>query len=379
MKTTRPTTLAAAALMFLSSPSVLLHAGDKPVATQATILQRFVAIDNVCCWPNLTHLPDGTIIATIFNQPTHGGWEGDVECWASRDGRLWEKRGTPAPHEPGTNRMNVAAGLAREGSLVVLASGWSNRLQPSTYRSPHEGVILPSWICRSSDNGRTWTHDDKAVPPPNDEPSKLIPFGDIVPLADGALGVCLYSATPGAKNDRTHFYISQDDGRTWRERGVIRASNLNETTLVVLPGGRLLAAGRTLGDAHLDLFASADHGLTWTSTGAVTAGSQHPADLMVLADGRVLLSYGNRVKGYFGVEAKLSSDGGITWSNPISLVSDLSSGDCGYPSSVQLPNGEILTAYYAASVASHQRYHMGTVIWKLPTDTRASAKTSAAK
>src|SRR5207244_167589 len=74
--------------------------------------QRFVAIDNVCAWPNLTRLRDGTLIATIFNQPSHGKAEGDVECWASTDGRFWTKRGTAAPHEPSANRMNVAAGAA---------------------------------------------------------------------------------------------------------------------------------------------------------------------------------------------------------------------------------------------------------------------------
>ena len=58
-------------------------------------------------------MPDGAVVATIFNQPCHGAWEGDVECWASTDGgRLWQLRGVPAEHEPRTNRMNVAAGLA---------------------------------------------------------------------------------------------------------------------------------------------------------------------------------------------------------------------------------------------------------------------------
>ena len=55
---------------------------DKP-AEDVTINQRFVAIDNVCAWPNLTVLEDGTIIATIFNQPSHARAIGDVECWAS--------------------------------------------------------------------------------------------------------------------------------------------------------------------------------------------------------------------------------------------------------------------------------------------------------
>lgn len=34
--------------------------------------ERYVAIDNVCAWPNLTLMPDGSVVATIFNRPYHG-------------------------------------------------------------------------------------------------------------------------------------------------------------------------------------------------------------------------------------------------------------------------------------------------------------------
>jgi hypothetical protein len=353
-----------------------------PPKPSTPIVQRFVAIDNVCAWPNLTAMPDGSLVATIFNQPTHGGWEGDVDCWASRDGLLWEKRGTPAPHEPSTNRMNVAAGLARDGSLVVLASGWSNRPKPGTFRGhriPDQADILPIWVCRSRDGGRTWTRSDRPVPPPAKGPTRIIPFGDIVQLADGALGVCIYSWSPATKEHNNYFYVSRDDGRTWSMRGTVREGNINETTPVVLRNGRLLAAARTLDDQHLDLLGSDDQGATWTTRRAVTAGSQHPADLTLLADGRLLLTYGNRVKGRFGVEAKLSADDGVTWSDPITLVDDLVSGDCGYPASVERPGGEILTAYYSSGVASHRRYHVGVVVWKLPAAKSAPAAKAALK
>ena len=87
-------------------------------------MDRFIAIDNVCAGPNLTLMPDGAIVTIIFNQPIHGRWQGEVECWASTDGGyLWQYRGTPAPHEPDSNRMNVAAGRSADGTLIVLASG----------------------------------------------------------------------------------------------------------------------------------------------------------------------------------------------------------------------------------------------------------------
>lgn len=48
-------------------------------------MDRYIAIDNVCAWPNLTLMRDGSIVAAVFNQPCHGFWEGDVECWGSED------------------------------------------------------------------------------------------------------------------------------------------------------------------------------------------------------------------------------------------------------------------------------------------------------
>ena len=38
--------------------------GDRPKPS--------VAVDNVCAWPNLTVMADGTIIATLFNKPKIG-------------------------------------------------------------------------------------------------------------------------------------------------------------------------------------------------------------------------------------------------------------------------------------------------------------------
>jgi hypothetical protein len=92
-------------------------------------IERYSSIDNVCAWPNLTKLPDGTLAAVIVGKPSHGQMVGEIECWASTDGQFWEKCGHPAPNEPNTNRMNVAAGLAGNGDLMVLCSGWTDEKQ----------------------------------------------------------------------------------------------------------------------------------------------------------------------------------------------------------------------------------------------------------
>ena len=39
--------------------------------------------------------------------------------------------------------------------------------------------------------------------------------------------------------------------------------------------------------------------------------------------------------------------------------------DLGYPSTVQLADGSLVTAYYSIGTEHHTRYHMGTVVWKM--------------
>lgn len=329
------------------------------------MFERYVAVDNVCAWPNLTRTADGTIIATIFNQPCHGKWEGDLECWVSEDdGRLWHLRGTPAPHEPGTCRMNAAAGLATNGDLIVIASGWGERQPqggPGTDRRK-DACPLPPWVCRSTDGGRTWTHAE-TMPPPEDRSACIMPFGDIVRLLDGTLGVCIYSWRPPDEHN-CYFYSSGDDGRTWTMRGVIQESNINETTPLALPDGRLLAVARTLDDQHLKMFESMDGGTTWGQLGPVTLGFQHPGHLLRLRDGRVLLTYGIRNKGLYGIGARISADEGKTWKTPRVLADFEIATDGGYPSSVEVDDGTIVTAYYCNRIPSHQRYHMGVIRWQ---------------
>ncbi len=238
------------------------------------------------------------------------------------EGRTWFKNGVPAPHEPGTNRTNVAVGLTHDGSLVVLAAGWSRRRPVGEFRRASDGDILPLWVCRSKDGGRSWERHGSVAPPPR-RSERMHPFGDIVRLTDDRLGVCIYNMPlpqPG-RGSNSYFYSSSDDGRTWAIRGVIREDgNTDETTPVVLPDGRLLAVARTVGDAHLELFVSEDNGATWYNSGPVTLGDQHPGHLLVLKDGRLLLTYGIRNRGLYGVGVRLSANQGQTWQPPRILV-----------------------------------------------------------
>lgn len=349
-------------------PAPPTPAAGQPSAPAPTIVGRYIAVDNVCAWPNLTTLADGTIVATIFNQPSHGSVAGAPECWASPDGRFWEQRGTPAPNDPSTNRMNLAAGLARNGDLLVLCSGWTDVKHPQRPKqAPFRDDILRPWVCRSHDGARTWSQHKEFPPPPEPGWSEFIPFGDILVGDDGALHTSCYAsqfADPAvntkSKAMRAWHFRSDDDGRTWRPDAVIGPRH-NETSLLHLGGKRWLAAART--DA-VELFRSDDDGRTWDGPQRLTQRNEINGHLYRLRDGRVLLSYGSRIKGRFGVLARLSPDEGRTWGEPLTLAGDLLTGDCGYPSSVQRPDGTVVTAYYASGVPSHQRYHMGVLLWQ---------------
>lgn len=331
-------------------------------------IQRFIAIDDVCAWPNLTLLPDGSINATIFGRPSHGQVAGAAECWHSPDGQFWTKRGTPAPNDPHTNRMNVAAGLATNGDLLVLCSGWTDVKQPQRPKqADFRDDILSAWVCRSSDGGKTWSRI-KEFPAPDAGWTHYIPFGDIKAGEDGALHVSCYGGefTDPTKSTKTKAYrswhfLSDDDGKTWRRTSIIHPTG-NETTLLCLGGRRWMAAARETG---MDIFFSEDDGATWSAPQRVTQKSEINGHLLRLKDGRILLSYGSRIRDQTGVLAKLSSDEGRTWGEPLRIAHTLAS-DCGYPSTVQRADGRLLTAWYSKSSENHERYHMGAGLWDAP-------------
>jgi hypothetical protein len=96
---------------------------------------------------------------------------------------------------------------------------------------------------------------------------------------------------------------------------------------------------------------------------------EHPADLLVLEDGQILLTHGER-NAPRGIHALLSRDGGATWdkANPTVLASDAPNVDCGYPSSVELSNGRILTIYYQVDDAKNTpaSAKAKSIIWQVP-------------
>lgn len=352
------------------SLSLLMGSFQNLVSQEATPPESksIVAIRDVCAWPALTLLPDGTIHATLFGQPSHGQTAGSIESWTSPDGEQWTKQGIPAPNAPNTNRMNHAAGLAENGDLIVLCSGWTNEKQPQRPKqADFRDDVLPIWVCRSSDQGKTWTHHD-SFPKPDPGWSPYIPFGVIDRGEDGALHVSCYGGEYKAPTKNTRFssfrcwhFRSDDDGKTWRRVSTIYPTG-DETTLLHLNGKSWLAAIR-----HRSMWISRsdDDGETWNEAQEITAPYEINGHLLRLKDGRILLSYGCRIADRYGILAKWSNDEGKTWSEALRLAHSLES-DCGYPSTVQRADGKLVTAWYSKATELYPSYQMGVTIWSIP-------------
>lgn len=323
------------------------------------MFENQTAIQGVCAWPNLVRRPDGELLAFIFNQPCHGSWEGDMDCWVSGDdGRTWAFRGRPAPHAPGENRMNVAAGQEPSGDLVVACSGWDHRGPPGDPR-PHTPPAEPvrTFVSRSSDGGRTWSRVGEFPDPPEGY-SAHGPFGHVVTADDGSLRIGVYARSNDRKTRAVWMMRSADGGVRWERWGLINPLG-NETDLLHLGGGRWLASSRQENWVHG--FRSEDDGRTWLREQPLTLPGMVTSHLLRLRDGRILLSYGNRCPGNFGVDARIGWDEGTAWGGPVRLA-DCPFSDCGYPSTVQLPDGRLVTAYYT-KVSPRYHYEMRIVFW----------------
>lgn len=320
----------------------------------AGIPRRLVAIDNVCAWPNVTVLRDGSLVAIVFNQPNHGFTEGDVECWGSADGRFWKYLSTVTRHAPETVRMNHGAGLNADGDLVVLCNGW-DKIAP---RRNAESRTIQTVGAISRDGGKTWEQLGPVMPAVEGL-SWHVPFGDIQSAANGDLVAGTYAFSK-PKSGNIYAARSQDGGRSWKHFAPIAQDRHVEAALLHLGGGRWLAASRRFESLDLEIFVSDDDAFSWRAVTSLDVKPVSSAHLLKLSDGRVLLTYGKRAAGDRGIDARTSADGGRTWTAPQRLVA-LDTGDCGYPAAVELPGGRIVVSYYADGIPAHQRYHMGAI------------------
>ena len=218
------------------------------------------------------------------------------------------------------------------------------RWQAAQNRLTAEGrkAELGEWVLRSTDGGLNFSARIPTIVNSPHGPTQL---------KDGRL---LYVGKQlWTKEHRIGAAESKDDGLTWTWLSEIPgrpgddvARSYHELHAVETEDGRIVAQIRHEGkvDTNWTLQTeSADGGKTWTIPRAITFGV--PSQLMKLRDGRLLMTYGHRRKP-FGNQARVSADHGRTWSEPMIVSGDGADGDLGYPSTVELADGTLLTVWY---------------------------------
>ncbi|MCC6343449.1 MAG: exo-alpha-sialidase [Bryobacterales bacterium] len=219
--------------------------------------------------------------------------------------------------------------------------------------------MLGTWMLRSVDGGMTWSAPYRV--PVNS------PHGPVA-LRDGRI---LYAGKRlWDRETRIGVAESKDDGVTWNwlaelpTRAGDSFENYHELHAVEAADGRILVQIRNHNAANKGetlQCESSDGGRTWTAPRTIGVWGL-PSHLLRLRDGRLVMTYGYRRKP-FGNQARLSVDGGRTWGAAVTISSDGMSGDLGYPSTVELADGELLTVWYELEAGS-PRAQLRQARWK---------------
>ena len=117
---------------------------------------------------------------------------------------------------------------------------------------------------------------------------------------------------------------------------------------------------RGAGD-HLYTAVSNDLGKSWEEAKQREEVIGHPTHPLKLKDGRIFICYGYRHKPY-GIRGRLMDGNGNEFiGNEIIIRDDGDCADLGYPWAIQLPNDNILVAYYFTQ-ADGVRHIAGTIL-----------------
>jgi len=312
-------------------------------------------------WPTLAARKNGELlVAYSGGREAHVCPFGRVELIRSFDeGRTWswpevvldtpidDRDAGVLETRSGTLLVTTFTSLAYE-AVLEKAVGWPDEKlerwravnRRTTARERRE--LLNTWMLRSTNGGMTWSAPF-AVPLNS-------PHGPIA-LSDGRLlypGKQLWEA-----GKKVGVAESADDGKTWRWLADIRGrpgdkveqyhelhgvEAANGTIVVHIRNHNRPNEGETL------QCESSDGGKTWSAPRPIGVWGL-PSHLLRLRSGDLLMSYGYR-RAPFGNLARVSRDHGRTWSGPLTISDDAAGVDVGYPSTVELADGGLVTVWY---------------------------------
>lgn len=203
-----------------------------------------------------------------------------------------------------------------------------------------------SWVRISRDNGKTW-EDQVQVP-------VTAPHGPIR-KKDGSFFYVGRAFQWEGLEDGIYAYESLDDGKTWQFVSKLPVPEGMEDHLscepysIELENGEVMAAVRIQHASNPRNFKiyttfSKDGGKNWERANLLDLCGA-PPHMLKHSSGALIMVYGRRMDP-MGQYALVSYDNGRTWGEDFIVSPPAPDWDQGYPSSVELSDGEILTIYY---------------------------------
>ena len=247
----------------------------------------------------------------------------------------------------GTLLVTTFTSLAYEASLAK-AKDWPaaklERWQAVQRRTSAEQrkQLLGTWVLRSTDGGLTWSPRFRV--PLNCASRSYRPARRPPALSR--------QATLGARRQSWRLLnppttANPGAGSPTSPRAPATIQEYHELHGVEAADGRVIVHIRNhnpANDGETLQCESHDGGKTWNTPHPIGVWGL-PSQLLRLRDGRLLMSYGHR-RAPFGNQARASADHGASWSEPVTISGDGASGDLGYPSTVELPDGMLATVWY---------------------------------
>ena len=220
-----------------------------------------------------------------------------------------------------------------------------------------------SYVMISEDYGETWGEPIR-VPVSTPHGPALLNDGTLMYIGrewnSRSCGIPLATSSPNSHFNPLYAFVSEDGGETWEYRAHIEVpangGQFCEPHTVQLKNGRIICSIRVQGAESSEIPTgftiytcySDDNGKTWTTPVLVDSQMRgSPPHILELQNGVLVMTYACRAGAYvFGEKARLSYDGGETWSLNEITLDPAKDSDLGYPASVQLSDGTIVTIYY---------------------------------
>lgn len=293
-------------------------------------------------FPDATRLQDGRIMVVYHYATAHTNANGVIRLTSSSDdGRTWTKPITVVANQYDNRDPKIMQ--LRDGTIVLTTfeDDWTRG-----------GANVGTFVYRSTDGGKTFpsrTQIDWPTGTFEHAPAVEMPNGDVLqPLYGG--GARIARSTDGGRTfpaDQDMTIVANNSQYTYQEPNLVR---LPSGELVMIIRTRYASAGA---ERQSWIVRSFDSGHTWTALEPtdIPASSDH---LLLTNDGSVLVPFGNILQPLRPTYASLITDPSGPWIGyrQLPVYNSGAGDDQANPSSVQLPNGSLLSFGY--NVATRQ-------------------------